>query len=334
MTWKKVPIQTSQGQVNGIAPEIISASRATDIPAFYADWFFHRLEAGYVKWLNPFSGKAQFISLANARAVVFWSKNPKPIMPHLHVLDERGLGYYLHFTLNDYEDEGLEPGVPSLTSRIDTFRSLADRLGPERVIWRFDPLIQTDSIDTARLLAKIARIGERLSGYTTKLVFSLADVAIYKKVQNNLKRCGVAHREFSTTDVQELAAGIARLCQGWNMAARTCAQDIDLSAHGIGRNKCVDDDLILKVTGNHEGILRLFGMDRQEQLSLLADGDRAARLKDPGQRKACRCVISKDIGQYNTCPHGCVYCYANTSRAVVAANRKRFTPQGESIVPA
>lgn len=181
MKWRKVQLEAQGALVDAIAPEIISASRSTDIPAFYAEWFFNRLEAGYSKWINPFNRRAQYISFENARAVIFWSKNPKPLLPYLHILDEKHIGYYIQFTMNDYEEEELEPGVPPLASRIETFKALSDRIGPDRVIWRFDPLILTESINPTKLLSKINKVGNLLSGYTSKLVFSFADVCNYKK---------------------------------------------------------------------------------------------------------------------------------------------------------
>ena len=156
MAWQKVKIQRDNGLIaDAQAPVIISASRSTDIPAFYADWFFHRLEKGYCAWTNPFNGVQSYVSFQNMRFVVFWSKNPRPLLPLLHKLDERGIGYYIQYTLNDYVKEGLERGVPPLDERIDTFKRLVDQIGFGRVIWRFDPLMLTDRITTDDLLKKI-----------------------------------------------------------------------------------------------------------------------------------------------------------------------------------
>jgi hypothetical protein len=264
MKWKSASIKTTDGIVEGIAPEIISASRSTDIPAFYSKWFFNRLEAGYSKWINPFNRRAQFISFENARAVIFWSKNPKPLLPYLHILDKKRIGYYIQFTVNDYEDEGLEPSVPTLASRIETFKTISDRIGPDKVIWRFDPLILTESIDTTRILDKVKRVGNLLSGHTSKLVFSFADVSNYKKVQNNLKRQNITHRDFTHSEIELLSSEISNLCSGWGMPAFTCGEKVDLSEFGIHHNRCIDDKLILKITNNHPDILRLFGLDSPE----------------------------------------------------------------------
>ena len=141
--WQKVTIKTINGDVVGIAPIIISASRATDIPAFYPEWFMHRLKEGYVKWINRFNGQSKYVSFEKTRAIVFWTKNPEPFMRYLPELDDTGIHYYFTFTLNDYEAEKLEPNVPELKKRIDTFRRLSEKIGKEMVVWRFDPLILT-----------------------------------------------------------------------------------------------------------------------------------------------------------------------------------------------
>ena len=158
--WRKEKILKENGElVDAQVPIIVSASRSTDIPAFYADWFFHRLKVGYSAWTNPFNGVKGYVSYENTRFIVFWSKNPRPLLPHLDYLKERNIGCYIQYTLNDYEQEGLERGVPPLNERIDTFKALVGKLGKGRVIWRFDPLMLTDDIDIDLLLAKIEHIG-------------------------------------------------------------------------------------------------------------------------------------------------------------------------------
>lgn len=189
------------------APVIISASRSTDIPAFYSDWFLHRLKKGYSAWTNPFNGVKSYVSYKHVRLIVFWSKNPEPLLDPSGILDyltEQGINAYIQFTLNDYVSEGIERGVPPLDKRIDTFKRLVDRLGFGKVIWRFDPLILTDSIDVDALLEKCSNIGEQLKGYTEKLVFSFADISDYRKVKSNLLAGGIKYREFSETDMLKI----------------------------------------------------------------------------------------------------------------------------------
>ena len=174
---EKKTIRNSAGEsIEATAPVIISASRSTDIPAFYAKWFFNRLAKGYCAWYNPFNQQKMYISFSKCKAIVFWTKNPKPIMPYLHILDEMGIHYYFQVTLNDYTKEGFEPNVPSVEERIETFKRLSDNIGKEKVIWRFDPLIITPTIGPRELLTRIWHIGNKLKGYTDKLVFSFVDV--------------------------------------------------------------------------------------------------------------------------------------------------------------
>lgn len=309
----------SGAEVTAQAPLIISASRATDIPAFYADWFFRRLEKGHVRWRNPFSGQDSYVSFGNTRFIVFWSKNPAPLLPYLPILKERGIGCYIQYTLNDYEAEGLEPNVPPLSQRIETFRRAVEALGRGAVVWRFDPLILTDKINIDTLLEKIAHIGNALTGYTEKLVFSFADIESYKKVSRNLRQSGINYREWDEESMRESAARLSTLNRNnWNLELATCAERIDLSEYGIGHNRCIDPELISSLAPDDE-ILQNFLYNAKT---------------DTGQRKACGCILSKDIGAYNTCPHGCLYCYANTSSASALSNYKKSiaNPLTDSII--
>lgn len=196
-TWKHTDLTIDGRLVKAQAPIIVSASRSTDIPAFYADWFFKRLEIGYSAWTNPFNGVKSYVSYDKTRFIIFWSKNPRPLLTHLDELKERGIGCYIQYSLNDYEEEKLEHGVPLLAVRIDTFKRLVDVLGFGSVVWRFDPLMLTDDIDIDKLLKKIENIGNQLKGYTEKLVFSFADIALYRKVKSNLEANGVPYHEWT-----------------------------------------------------------------------------------------------------------------------------------------
>ena len=320
MKHQTISIRNDGGvEVLAQAPVIVSASRATDIPAFYADWFFRRLDRDYVRWRNPFSGQDSYVSFANTRFIVFWSKNPAHLLSHLSRLKEREIGCYIQYTLNDYEAEGLEPNVPTLTQRINTFRRLVDALGMGAVVWRFDPLILTDSINIDTLLRKIARIADALAGYTEKLVFSFADIESYKKVSRNLRQNGINYREWDEDTMREFASRLSTLNRdNWNFRLATCAERIDLSGYGIEHNRCIDPELI----------------SRRAPDDLALQNFLYNAKTDSGQRKACGCILSKDIGAYNTCPHGCLYCYANTSPASAGANYKKSlaNPPTDSII--
>jgi len=291
------------------APLIISASRATDIPAFHVQWLRERLEAGFVERINPFNQKPSIVSFSEARVFVFWTKNPKPMFSLLDELDARGLHTYFQFTLNDYDAEGFEPGVPKLEERVEMFVALSNRLGKDRVIWRFDPLLLTDKISVDDLLKKVGRVGNLLHAYTSRFVFSFADIVGYKKVQAHLTRTGIQAREFTIPEMQVFAAGVQQLNQRWGLSVSTCAEAIDLDEYGIEHGRCIDDRLLVKLFPQDTKLMDLLGYEEGlggEWVPV----SRRAKLKDPGQRKACGCIISKDIGKYNTCSHGCVYCYA------------------------
>jgi hypothetical protein len=169
-----------------------------------------------------------------------------------------------------------------------------------------------------------------LHPYTDKLVFSFADIAGYAKVQKNLERAGVRFREFDANAMRAFAAGLSGLLTQWNIAACTCAETIDLSRYNIGHNCCIDGDLLLRISHNDRDLLRIFGMDAVSDMPQRPIDHK--RMKDKGQRKACGCIASKDIGQYNTCPHLCCYCYANASPAIAQANIERFSVDREAIV--
>ena len=304
--WEKLPIRVETGDtVEAIAPVIVSASRATDIPAFHAGWFMARLRAGYAPWRNPFNPRQrQYVSFRKTRAVIFWSKNPAPLLPYLSEIDALGINYYFQFTLNDYEADGLEPGVPPLAERIETFRQLVERIGPERVVWRFDPLVLTDRLTADALLERIARLAEQLRDSIRKLVISFADIERYRSVRRRLARHDDGAREFTPEEMASLAAKLVERNERWGLELAACAEEVELP--GIARNRCIDDRLLARCFGDDAELMEFLGVDP------LFPDEASSRisLKDRGQRKACGCIVSKDIGEYGTCGHGCVYCYA------------------------
>lgn len=340
MAWSKVKVKKEDGTiVDAQAPIIVSASRSTDIPAFYADWFFHRLDLGYSAWKNPFNGVLSYVSYAKTRFIVFWSKNPEPLLDHLDKLKERNINCYIQFTLNYYVNEGLERGVPSLNNRINTFKQLVIKLGKGHVIWRFDPLILTDKITIDDLLCKIEYIGDQLHGYTEKLVFSFADISSYKKVKSNLEKSKINYKEWDETLMLEFAERLANLNKKWNYELATCSEKIDIDQFGIKHNLCVDDNLMIHLASEDTELMKflgveiktiensLFGCGEIPSDAILLKNSRYAiknkSNKDKGQRAFCGCITSKDIGEYNTCPHLCEYCYANASKAIAVKNNKQ-----------
>ena len=349
-SWNKEWLPKENGeQIWMQVPEIVSASRSTDIPAFYADWFFHRLKVGYSAWTNPFNGTKSYVSYKNTRFIVFWSKNPKPLLGHLDELKDRNIGCYIQYTLNDYEKEGLEKGVPPLEDRIDTFKRLVDQLGKGRVIWRFDPMILTDQIGMDDLLRKVENIGDQLKGYTEKLVFSYADIASYKKVKSNLEKSRINYREWTEPQMEAFAQRLSELNRKWHYQLATCGEKIDIGRYGIQHNRCVDDELMVRFAHHDKALMDFLGVEiKTVENSLFGTepvpanaiwlGETQYALKkrdnrDKGQRQFCGCILSKDIGEYNTCPHLCEYCYANASKEVAVRNYKehKMNPLAETI---
>lgn len=335
-------------KVEAIAPVIISASRSTDIPAFYAKWFFNRLEKGYCKWRNPFNQKMSYVSFRNCKVVVFWTKNPKPIMPYLRELDRRGIHYYFQVTLNDYVSEGFEPNIPSLEERIETFKTLSQLIGKEKVVWRFDPLIVTRDLTPNDLIARISLIGNKLMGYTDKLVFSFVDVRQYKKVQAKLIREtkqftaeNVLSAEMNSSQRREFLSGLMRLRdawreEGWNIEMATCCEEEDFRSYGFAHNRCIDGELMKRLFAKDQALQYFLNTGKVAEADLFGEyppvPNRGKDLKDKGQRKGCGCIVSKDIGAYNTCEHLCSYCYANSSRDCVIRNRENHLDNSESIL--
>ncbi len=284
---------------------ILSVSRRTDIPAFYSDWFFNRLKDGFVYVRNPMNiHQVSRIALSPdvIDCIVFWSKNPRPM---LHRLDElKDYMYYFQYTINSY-GQGLETGVPRKEDIINTFKALSETIGPKRVIWRYDPILLTETLDKNYHLRYFEEIAKRLEGYTDTCVISFVD--LYKKAQRNLQGKNV--REPSTVEMLEMAAKLFVIAKGYGMNVQTCAEEIALESVGIKHGKCIDNALIEDLLG----------------MKLVVS-------KDPNQRKECGCVQSIDIGEYNTCAHGCKYCYANFREEMVARNKMAHDPDSPLLI--
>jgi len=263
---------------------IISASRRTDIPAYYTDWFFHRLEAGYFCIPNPRNPKAISRVAVNPEVVdgiVFWSKNPELMLDKLSLLS--GYPYYFQFTLNPYGLD-IEEHLPAKGNIVDTFKKLSAMIGPDRVIWRCDPILITERYSVAWHIQKFHSMACQLRGYTNACVISFLD--IYAKNKRALEKRGI--RPPDTEEVEEIARAFFCVAKECGLRLDTCAEAIDLEKLGIYHGRCIDADLIERISGY--------------QLEVK---------KDRNQRPECGCAESIDIGMYDTCPGGCIYCYAN-----------------------
>lgn len=272
---------------------IISASRRTDIPAFYAKWFMNRIREGYCTVPNPFNPKqVSRISLApeDVDVIVFWTRYPRPLMPFLSELNDRGYRYYFLYTLmNNPRD--LDPKSPSHKRSLNTFRELSHRIGRKKVVWRYDPIVFSTITNKNFHKKTYHSIAEELKGHTNRSIISIVD--IYRKAAKRLRLLetrGIQIAEPTRKELNNLMKSLFVSARANGMEIQTCAEKPDIPVHGISSGKCIDDDLIQKVFNLH-----------------------VTRRKDPSQRSACGCVASRDIGMYDTCRFGCVYCYATTS---------------------
>ena len=271
---------------------IVSASRRTDIPNYYSEWFFNRVREGYPYVRNPMNPRQIskiVLSPEVVDCIVFWTKNPKPMLSRLDELDS--YRYYFQFTLTGYGKD-IEANVPhKKNDMIPTFQKLSQRIGKERVIWRYDPILFTERYTPEYHLRAFGQIAEKLRGYTAKAVISFVDA--YAKNKKALRELG--SYSLPENELLLFAGEIAAIARANDMKAASCAESIDLSVCGIAHNCCIDRELI-------------------EQLA----GYRIRAGKDRNQRRECGCIESIEIGTYHTCRNGCRYCYANGSPSAVA----------------
>ncbi|HOG01300.1 MAG TPA: DUF1848 domain-containing protein [Clostridia bacterium] len=279
---------------------IVSASRRTDIPARYSEWLFNRLREGYACTRSPFDpAKIGRISLSPevVDGIVFWTKNPAPMLPRLSEL--RPYTYYFQFTLTPYGKD-IEENIPSKENAvIPAFRELSREIGRERVVWRYDPILLTERYTIDFHLEAFASLAKALEGYTGRCVISFLDP--YRSIRGVMRELGMRAPE--EDEMRRLAKRLAETAAKHHIALEACAEALDLSECGVARTHCVDKALFERLLG-----CRL-------------DAGR-----DMNQRKECGCMESVDIGMYDTCPNGCAYCYANHNAAAVARNIAAHDP--------
>lgn len=268
---------------------ILSASRRTDIPAFFTFWFYRRIEEGFVYVRNPVN-KNQVshieISPLTVESIVFWTKNPhKDFIDNLRILDEKGYKYYFQFTVTPYGDD-IERNLPAKEKIIDTFKSLSEKIGREKIIWRYDPVLITGRYSVDSHKKYFDYYAEKIGAYANKCIISFIDN--YKKIDKRLLENNI--KLLTDKQILEIAADIKKTACKHSLKIETCCEEIDLSAFNIEHGHCIDGNLINSITG--------------KQYSFK---------KDKSQRLHCGCISSIDIGAYNTCRHGCLYCYANGS---------------------
>lgn len=279
---------------------IISASRRTDIPSYYSEWFFNRIKDGFVYVRNPMNAhQISKISLSPdvVDGIVFWTKNPVPMLDKLERLKD--YAYYFQFTVNSYGKD-IESNIPSKNDIIvPAFQKLSRKIGSEKVIWRYDPIMLTSKYSIDYHVKYFNELAKRLSGYTYKCVISFVD--LYRNTQSHLKDLDIL--PLGEKQMYELAERLVEIAKKNNLVVESCAEKINLEQFGIQHGHCIDCDLFEKI------------LKCKMNLS-----------KDKNQRLECGCMESIDIGAYNTCKNGCKYCYANFSHNTVNKNTGLHNP--------
>jgi hypothetical protein len=291
---------------------IISASVRTDIPAFYADWFLRRLRAGWCEAVNPYNRQARRVSLRppDVDGYVFWTKNLKPFREALQAVDEAGVPFVVQYTINDYP-RLVEPSVPPAARTVADALWLSRTFGPARLVWRYDPIVFMPARDGPDHVRRFAALARALAGATDEVVVSV--VHLYAKSHRRLealrrRHAGFAYRVPIADEARTLLGELAAVARGYGMALRVCAQP-DLLPPGATPARCIDPDRLTRVAG------------------------RPVAAPSGGLRPACRCAQAVDIGWYDTCPHGCVYCYAVGDARRAKASFRRHDPERASLVP-
>lgn len=280
---------------------IVSVSRRTDIPAYYSEWFWNRLREGYVLVRNPMNPHRVSRIALTPDAVdgfVFWTKNPVPMMDRLELL--RDYPFYVQFTLTPYGDDIEQNLPPKRDVLIPAFRRLSERIGRERVIWRYDPILLNDRYTVDHHIRTFRSMCDSLSGYTDTCAVSFLD--LYRNIKSRIAPLGI--RPPDSAEAEEIVCRFAEIARDFGISVNTCAEDGDYSRFGIGHAACVD----------------------VQRLSRIGGIPLAVGKKDKNQRPACGCAESVDIGAYHTCANGCVYCYANHSRSLVERSIAAYDP--------
>jgi len=287
---------------------IISASRRTDIPAHYAEWFLGRLAAGWCRVQHPYTKAWLDASLAPVDVVglVLWSRDFGPLLSELPAIRRR-YPLYCQFTITGHP-RALEPHAPPTDDAVAQARQLAKALGPGSIVWRFDPIVHTQHGGPEATLDRFRRLCSELDGATRRCTISF--MSPYRRQTRAFAARGLVAQEPSPELRRELSTAIAELAAHHGMAVSACCNP-DVVGDGVGRASCVD-----------AGLLRGLGADVPE------------RWPSGASRPGCGCDRSVDIGAYDTCVTGCAYCYANQDHALARRNHTAHAPSSPSLVPA
>jgi hypothetical protein len=290
---------------------IISASYKTDIPAFYGPWFMARLRAGFCRAVNAYNSKLQTVSLTKetVNGIVFWTKNVGPMMKYFPEVKEMGFPFFVQHTITGYPRH-LETSVADATRAVGYVTELAKQFGKRSVVWRYDPILITDLTPADWHIANFSGLAARLSGLTDEVVVSFA--TFYKKTQRNLEKSarenGFTWIEPTRDQKKEMLTRYVEIAASYGMQLTVCAQPENM-VPGAKEAHCIDAQRLADLSGY------------------------PIKAKFHGNRPGCACAEARDIGEYDTCPHGCVYCYAVQDRNLARIRHRKHDPGAEFLFP-
>jgi hypothetical protein len=292
---------------------VISASRRTDIPAFHAEWFMKRIRDRSVDVVSPFGGKQFEVSLdpSDVIAILFWTKNASPLLPYLDELARRGHCFTFLYTINNYPTS-MEPNVPELCHTLEAVEAMTQRYSSSVLRWRYDTIVLTDVLNREWHTRNFDYLCAKLSSYVKECIFSFCDY--YKKTIRNMERMEPNYYRPDNTECMAIAEELAAIARSRGISLSSCAHDL-LVSDAISKARCIDPVFLARVTDSDE---------RRRSLT---------KLRTTPTRHECGCAASRDIGAYDTCLHGCAYCYANTNLELATRNVAAMNSDSRCLDP-
>lgn len=283
---------------------IISTGMRTDIPAFYSEWFYNRIKEGFVMVRNPYNPNSvtkYVLSPTVVDCINFCTKNPVPIINRLDEI--KNFRQIWHITITPY-DKDIEPRVPAKADVIESVIRLSNIVGKEKIFWRYDPIFISEKYSVEYHINSFEKMSTLLSGYVNSCIISFID--LYEKTKKNFPKC----KEVTPNERLTLGKAFAEIGKKNNLIIRSCCEGKDLAQFGIDVSGCMTKEIIEESLGVHF----IF----PKSLALV--------------RKECSCILGHDIGMYNSCPHQCLYCYANYDNKIVQQNFSLHNPTSPFLI--
>ena len=282
---------------------ILNTGLRTDIPGFFSEWFYNRIEDGFVYVRNPYAKNQIYSYRLDPElidCIIFCTKNPKPMFENLEKIDK--FNQYWHITITPYEKE-IEPNVPPMNDVLESFKYLSKKLGKENVTLRYDPIFINEKYTLEKHIESFEYIINSLSGYTTEAIISFID--LYEKTKRNFPKA----IEVTKDERLKLGKEFAQIGKKNNITIKTCVEGSELDKFGIDSSGCMTKEVIERAINKNLNIP-----------------------KQKARNGECYCLLNNDIGEYNTCGHGCLYCYANSNKRLVKRNLKLHDPKSPILI--